>query len=136
MTDKLVTGLPQPWALVLVSGNGQPGRRPPTSVAWLEFKNPDGTYDGFVLWYSTRKRCWVRMYKKRHQFTAAQIIHRFQLPKQYVLTEREVRATKAALPLIEEEPTTACDVCNKQNVEVGRGTVAGIETYACEECSK
>lgn len=102
MTDKLVSSLAQPWALVLVSGNGQPGRRPPTSVAWLEYLNADGTYDGYILWYSTRKRCWLRSYKKKHRFLEGQIAYRFQLGKQFILPERDVRVAKAALPVIEE----------------------------------
>lgn len=28
----------------------------------------------------------------------------------------------------------ACDVCNKQDVEVSFALCAGIETYACDEC--
>lgn len=30
----------------------------------------------------------------------------------------------------------ACDVCNKQDVEVSRCIAAGIETFACEECTE
>lgn len=33
-------------------------------------------------------------------------------------------------------PTTACDVCNAQGVEVSRSWVTGVETFACEKCSR
>lgn len=35
----------------------------------------------------------------------------------------------------EEAPTSACCVCNAQNVEVSRVIAYGIETFVCDPCS-
>lgn len=98
MTDKLVTSLQFPWALVRVQGNGQPGRRPPTSVAWLEYDNGD-SFDGHLL-YAQRNSCWARRYKHTKKIPKADVLHVFKIPQRMMPRLSTVAAAKRALPII------------------------------------
>lgn len=98
MTDKLVTSLQFPWALVRVQGNGQPGRRPPSAMAWLEFDNGE-SFDGHLL-YADRSGCWARRYKHTKTIPKADVLHVFKMPQRFMPTLSTVKAAKRALPLI------------------------------------
>jgi len=102
MTQTFVSSQQCPWVLIRVQGNGQPGRRPPTSVAWLEYKNPDGTFDGGPVWYSPRKRRWFFTYKRQQKIAPARVLYTFPVPKHMAPTATMVRHAKAALAKIEE----------------------------------
>lgn len=101
MTDKLVTALKFPWALVRVQGNGQPGRRPPTSMAWLEYDN-GGTYDGHLL-YASKSGIWARRYKHTKKIPYADVLYIFTTPQRLMPTMSTVKARKRALPLTQAD---------------------------------
>lgn len=86
--QKFITSLQHPWALVKTQAQ-TPGKRPGTTVAWLEYRNPDGSYDGGEVWMEahsgvrirsgvTRRPRWHFTYKRQKQFQPEEIIHRFK----------------------------------------------------------
>jgi hypothetical protein len=100
--QKFVTALARPWALIRVQGNGQPGRRPPTSVAWLEYDS--GThFDGGPVYFG-RDRTWYFAYKHQQQINKDRILFVFPNHKDRFSgpTPKQIRDAKQALPLIKE----------------------------------
>lgn len=80
--QKFITSLQHPWALVRF-GAQTPGKRPGTAVAWLEYRNEDGTYIGGEVYMhahsgtQARLARWSFTYKRQKVFVAGDIIHRF-----------------------------------------------------------
>lgn len=72
---EFTSSLPRPWVLITVEGNGQPGRRRPTSIAWLEYDNGD-TYDGGPVFFGRDAR-WYFQYKHRQRITKDRVVHTF-----------------------------------------------------------
>lgn len=98
MTDLLVTALKFPWALVRVQGSGQPGRRPPTSLAWLEFDNGE-SFDGHIV-FAHRSGTWAKRYLHTKRIPKSDVLHIFSVRKIHTPLLSEVSAAKRALPLI------------------------------------
>lgn len=80
-----VSGLKQPWALIRVQGNGQPGRRPPTSVAWLEYpvmnvmREITGYYGCELTPSRANRGGWIFSYKHQKVISADRVLHTFPI---------------------------------------------------------
>lgn len=144
MTQKFITSVDQPFALVRAQGNGQPGQRPATSVVWLEYQNRSGIFDGGEIWLmphsgtimprggkSAARRYnparWRFSYKHPKQFAPEDVLYRFPHKRGTSSTDKtehcggpllvEVRKAKKALPIIPEpEPKPIIDARTGQPV--------------------
>jgi hypothetical protein len=85
--QKFNTSLDQPWALVRF-GAQTPGKRVGTSMAWLEYRNEDGTYIGGEVWMHAhsgigvrsglhRNSRWSFTYKRQKVFAPEDVLYRF-----------------------------------------------------------
>lgn len=118
MTQQFLSSVNHPFALV-AHGSKQPGKRPGTAMAWLEWRAADGMYDGGEIrrprrgvW---RKAEWVFMYKHPKTFAPEDILHVFKIQRGVSSdakdlhhggpTNHQIRAAKLALPVIPERET-------------------------------
>jgi hypothetical protein len=113
--QKFLTSLKHPFALV-AHGSKQPGRRPGTSMAWLEWLNPDGSYDGGEI--RNVRGCsyeWMFMYKRQKRFSPEEVLHIFPTQRGHSRlkdktthfggpTKTQIRWAKNDLPVIQEPP--------------------------------
>jgi hypothetical protein len=109
MGQQFVSNLHFPWALVRCNGGGQPGKRAPTTVVWLEYRRPDGGFDGGPVWWNRRKRCWWFTFKHQKTYSREEILHVFPIPKIHSSvtspwngpSQSMIRKAKQALPVLE-----------------------------------
>jgi hypothetical protein len=101
--QKFVSALSRPWVLIRVQGNGQPGHRPPTSVAWLEYDS-GAHFDGGPVYFG-RDRQWWFQYKHQQKIGKDRILHVFPNYKDRYSgpTPTQIKQAKQALPVIAEE---------------------------------
>lgn len=112
--SKFVTSLRQPWALIKAQGDGSPGRRPASRMAWLEYDN--GNYiEGWVLDRTWRLReadgsmragahpsGFVRRYRRPTKIYESDILYRFPHQKNCGPSKAEEAAARRNLPKIPE----------------------------------
>lgn len=100
--QQFVSSQRHPWVLITVQGNGQPGRRPPTSVAWLEHDCGD-YFDGGPVFMGRDGR-WHFQYKHQQKIAKVRVLHTFGCARGrlYGPSTKMIIAAKAALPLIPE----------------------------------
>lgn len=155
MTQKFLTSVDRPFALVKsYSGTSAPGRRPPSSVVWLEFQNEDGSFDGGEIYmlpnsgishpYLKPPR-WKFSYKHPKVFSSDAILHRFPHKRGINSSDRkeycggptliEVRVAKKALP-ITPEITPASEIDNASVILRAINQRGPIQQEALTELSR
>jgi hypothetical protein len=69
-------------------------------MAWLEYDRRDGSFDAWIVYCNPRGE-WRKRYKHPHHIGPADILYRFPQTRPFgVVTMRQVRAARRALPAI------------------------------------